>query len=165
MPNFNLATIPAQLALGELLAQGVNLVGQIADYKHKMAQIELQHQQMMQQAKLAQQQIANQLHVQLHKIDALQTGFAQITQHFAMSQQTLRDHMNQNQQAVNMLMVVLTQCTAEHLEAYQPLLLTFMAQQADIRQALRESDLQMKDAYAIFGRDITGGFDSMRDVG
>lgn len=165
MPNFNLATIPAQLALGELLAQGVNLVGQIADYKHKMAQIELQHQQMMEQAKLAQQQIANQLHVQLHKIDALQTGFAQITQHFATSQQTLRDHMNQNQQAVNMLMVVLTQCTADHLEAYQPLLLTFMAQQADIRQALRESDLQMKDAYAIFGRDITGGFDSMRDVG
>ena len=164
MPNFHIATLPAQMALGELLVQGVNLVGQIADYKHKMAQIELQHQQMMAQAKLAQQQIANQLHVQLNKINALQTGFGQTVQHFATSQHALRDQMNHNQQAISTLTVLLAQCTADQLEVYQTLLLTLMAQQADIRQALRESDLQMKDAYAIYGRDVTGGFDSMRDV-
>lgn len=164
MPNFNIATIPAQMVLGELLTQGVKLAGQIADYKHKMAQVQLQHQQMMQQAKLAQQQIANQLDVKIKRINALQSGFDQAIQHFAKSQQTLRDQSNHNQQVVHTLLVLMAQCTAEEFEAYQTLLRTLIMQQAEIGRVLGDFNLQIKEIYAIYGRDVTESFEQMRDV-
>lgn len=156
---------PATFVLAEVLSSASDMVKEIAHYKRAITELEIQRQQMHEQAKIAHQQIQAQLTQELKRIDCLSANFQQVMQ---QNQQMIAQHTLRECSVQQQCEILLTQIAQTPDMETKKLLIDMwkaLINQIDLnRDVSARLHAQLMDAYQQFGLDVSHRDASFKDV-
>ena len=153
------------LTLAEVLSSASSMITEIVHYKRAIAELEIQRQQMHEQAKIADQQIQAQLTQELKRIDCLSASFQQVLQ---QNQQLIAQHSQREcavQQQCEVLFAQIAQTPDIETKKFLMTMWQELIQQINLnREESARLHTQLMDAHQQFGISISHRDASFKDV-
>lgn len=149
----------------DMLKSGCDMAREISLYKQKIAEIELQREQMLAQAALMRFEIKQQAKTAQRQLKTLSSGFKNTLQYAEQLMRQLQQHVDQNHQGFNQLMNQICQCQdPQILTALQHMWQSLHTTQHKLADERAQLGTQLFDAYVQFGLNVSHRVDHMSTV-
>lgn len=153
------------MIVGEVVNGLTNMVAEIARYKRAIAELELQREQMHYQAKMAIRQIDAQLHSELKRIDALQSGFKKMLKQNQQLIESAKQNRKDTMQTLQQILLAITQCqNVQQSEMLSQLYHVTLDSLNQSGQEIMELSAKLHDTHQQFGVSISRRDREWRDV-
>ena len=156
---------PSAFVLTEVLTAACNMGKEILQYKHAISELELQREQMYQQANMMHHQIQAQLTQEIKRIDVLSDTFKTMLHH---NQEFINQHQQREsyvqQQCILLIQSIAQTTDPQHQQNLKNIWLELIRQMDANRQESTRLHEQIMSAYQQFGIDLSQKNSSFRDV-
>ena len=163
-----MSNFPSQLNFfmaGEVVTGVTNMVTEIAKYKHAITELEVQRQQIHQQAQAAIHQINKQFDVEMKRIDVLQSDFKKMLKQNQQLIGSAKQNRQNIMQALQQILLAITQC--QDVQQSQMLSQLYHATLNSLNQSGQEMmglAAQLHDTHQQFGVSVSRRDRDWRDV-
>ena len=156
---------PSTLVLGEVLTAACNIGKEILQYKRAISELELQREQMHQQANMMHHQIQAQLAQEIKRINSLSTTFKHMLKQNKLFIQQHAQREVHIQQQCTQLMQMLAQCTDPQMQNHLMSMWQSLSEQMTAnREESKRLHEQLRAAHHQFGIDLSQPSSELKDV-
>ena len=149
----------------DMLKSGCDMAREISLYRQKIAEIELQREQMLSQAALMRLQIQQQAKTAKRELKSLSNGFQQTLQHAETIVRSMQQQLDHNHQSINQLMQNICHCQdPQILGVLQQMWQSLQTTQHKLADERSQMNRALFDAYVQFGLNISHRVDQLHTV-